>query len=295
MLNPYLVLGVPPSASFEELKRAYRRAVLRYHPDTAKETGNAEKFNAVIQAYNHLKLKHEKKPGMSRTMHFYQPPPYAGPAQSSRYTSQTGNNARESHVDNQTYQMSLEELISCLEFSDNLYVRRVAIEAIALKKTSESLDYLISLLNKSDAKTQQMIIESLGQKELHQAKAALFPLIFNSNVDIAIGAIKSLEKIQPINRRKIIQALKRETLSPWKKVLLPARHYLHKKKHVPSLDTLGEIVMREYHVSEEQLELSLLLQKRFHLLLGQILRELDYLSVPQIQKAIARQKMMRSY
>jgi DnaJ like chaperone protein len=31
--NPYTILGVPPSASKQEVKRAYRRLVSQHHPD----------------------------------------------------------------------------------------------------------------------------------------------------------------------------------------------------------------------------------------------------------------------
>lgn len=53
--NPYDVLGVNPSASKEEIKRAYHRMALRYHPDSGAGGGNVEKFNAVQEAYELLK------------------------------------------------------------------------------------------------------------------------------------------------------------------------------------------------------------------------------------------------
>jgi curved DNA-binding protein len=54
-LDYYSVLGIAPGASAEEIKRAYRKMVFRFHPD--RNPGNEEavvKFKQVLDAYSVL-------------------------------------------------------------------------------------------------------------------------------------------------------------------------------------------------------------------------------------------------
>ncbi|XP_078445372.1 uncharacterized protein LOC144714490 isoform X2 [Wolffia australiana] len=71
--SPYEVLGVAPSATPQEIKRAYRKLALKFHPDVNKEANAEEKFLRIKHAYNSLissdpKVKNQfngTKPGYS--------------------------------------------------------------------------------------------------------------------------------------------------------------------------------------------------------------------------------------
>jgi len=60
---PYIVLGVSSNASSEEIKKAYRQLVSKYHPDKVGHLGDefkelAEKrFKEIQSAYNELMAK----------------------------------------------------------------------------------------------------------------------------------------------------------------------------------------------------------------------------------------------
>lgn len=50
----YQVLGIPRSASTEDIKLAYRRLARKYHPDVSRLPGAEEHFKAVNEAYDTL-------------------------------------------------------------------------------------------------------------------------------------------------------------------------------------------------------------------------------------------------
>lgn len=54
MENPYSILGVSPTASTEEIKKAYRVLAMRHHPDRNAASGSQDRFNAIKTAYELL-------------------------------------------------------------------------------------------------------------------------------------------------------------------------------------------------------------------------------------------------
>ena len=57
----YEVLGVPKTASQEEIKSAFRKLAKKYHPDVSKEENAAEKFKECQEAYAVLSDENKRK------------------------------------------------------------------------------------------------------------------------------------------------------------------------------------------------------------------------------------------
>jgi curved DNA-binding protein CbpA len=53
-LNYYQVLGVSNKASLTEIRKAYRKLVFHYHPDTNKDVTDHSEFNLLNEAYEVL-------------------------------------------------------------------------------------------------------------------------------------------------------------------------------------------------------------------------------------------------
>lgn len=68
MFDPYHVLGVTTSATDEEVKRAFKKKTIKYHPDKHKDMRkkelNEEKFKKVQQAYEEIMKERDYKNNM---------------------------------------------------------------------------------------------------------------------------------------------------------------------------------------------------------------------------------------
>jgi len=52
--NPYNILGVSPTASTDDIKKAYRALAMRHHPDRNPSASAEVRFNAIKKAYELL-------------------------------------------------------------------------------------------------------------------------------------------------------------------------------------------------------------------------------------------------
>jgi len=75
----YETLGVPRTASDDDIRKAYRKLARKYHPDVSKEKNAEEKFKEIGEAYETLKDKDKRAAydqlGRYRPGQEFRPPP----------------------------------------------------------------------------------------------------------------------------------------------------------------------------------------------------------------------------
>ncbi|XP_044132934.1 dnaJ homolog subfamily B member 1-like [Bufo gargarizans] len=71
----YKILGLSKGASEEDIKKAYRKQALKYHPDKNKDPGAEERFKEIAEAYDVLSDPKKReifdKYGEEGTCHVY--------------------------------------------------------------------------------------------------------------------------------------------------------------------------------------------------------------------------------
>lgn len=225
-LNYYDILNVEEDASSTQIKKAYKKLVLKYHPDVIKDTDNSEKFKEITKAYNVLKdeeLRNEYNQHLKKNEGFF-------PKIDFQYCfhefkrkkdeilnlfkiffkniSGKNNELNINYQDNidlfsynginaqeEVIKMTIDELEERLLFSDNTYVRINAAVALGYKKERKTFYSLEKIINDHSEEVKKAAIWAIGNLQLKNSIPLLKVLFKSSDSILKSEILKAVYKI----------------------------------------------------------------------------------------------------
>lgn len=174
--NYYEILGVSQNATIKDIKSAYRKLVMKYHPDISRTKETEEIFKLINEAYTVLsnpklrenydkKLELELKPeeNIKHTINKI----VEGISKKVKVIVREINKMIEEISSDKTLEkLSNEELLQRLSFSDNEMVKIAALKIIKTRKKRSTIPYLLEIMGTSDneklKKQIQQTLKDLG-------------------------------------------------------------------------------------------------------------------------------------
>ncbi len=238
MKKNYALLNVNEGADLNEIKKAYRRAVHLYHPDSNGGVGDPEKFKEVVKAYNHI-LKHYKTLGIKPVPQkkkvstlfceklgnlFGEKKEAAGYARNTeRKQRRTMRKDEFAVLDPLLLKLSFDELKLRFEESQNEFVIREAARALTHCFGAGAFPLLRDQLSRSSAVVSEEILHCLGLIGDQESILILEKYVRHGDVKIACAAVRSLRNINQGLARTLLDKMAREGRS----IKLSMLHFFH--------------------------------------------------------------------
>jgi len=193
IFDPYLILQVRRNATREEIKRSYRRLVVRCHPDVCSEPDAADRFRRVVAAYEMIDEEKKSTVRPAHTGRHFQAAAGPRPAPSAQQAQQSARKRFSMKLGRKLDHLSIQELIARFEGSYNRYVRIAAAQALGRRRCLAAVLALSrNVASCTDKEVLLAIIGALGESRIPRAAYTLAPLLGHRDLDVASAAEQAI-------------------------------------------------------------------------------------------------------
>lgn len=202
----YRLLDVGESSSIEAIKQSYRRAAKLYHPDTASNLSDTEKFQRIVTAYNLVsndaKRRQTVRPVNGNGSGAWKR--FAGKTSTkimdfmdgvrSRAGQKPSNVTSGGSEKKSVSQLSYEELLSRFDKTANSWDQIEVAHEIYNRFGARFEQFAISRLKRVNGKTLTELIHILGATGATTALNAVAPFIISADREVCCAAFIALDQ-----------------------------------------------------------------------------------------------------
>ncbi|KUK13112.1 MAG: HEAT repeat domain-containing protein [Synergistetes bacterium] len=228
----YRVLELPVGASISEVKRAFRRLALKYHPDVASR-GTQSKYEEIVKAYYYLTRNsslvssHEKNKDKKKKL-----------SEEAKDILQRLENRLKRSDSGATIDLLLDRLNS-----DNLYLRREVVKHLSnFLYDKRVLEALIKLLNDEDREIVKTAINSLEKARYTPAMEKLKAiLVSGASSELKEAALWAIVKMGGEEALQLLISLLNHSLTEVRLAAVRGLMLLNDRRAVSSLKALLKV------------------------------------------------------
>ncbi len=219
--NHYKVLGVAVQATTEDIKKAYRKLMLKYHPDVANEPLKVDYFEKVVCAYKVLSdLKKRAEYNRSHKIHSNtSPKPPSSKTEVNEYSKSSTRSSKFSHfkfnlfnrsksnghvesnddffkIPKEIRNLSIDRLKEQLLQSTNKYVRAEALKGIVVQWGKQGYKLIAHAIDDQSREVKEVAVRAIGKLKIRQGLTPLTELYPKSGPNMRKTIIHSIAQLE---------------------------------------------------------------------------------------------------